>query len=353
MRRAPILVFLALYYYSALLARAELARTDLSPTEQATITLFNHAAPSVVHIAVNKKPTAGSNKGDDGEYGSGFIWDAVGHVITNTHVVRDAIAINVVLPAGRLVAAQVIGLAPYYDIAVLQIHETNFPKALTLGQSSSLQVGQSIFAIGNPFGLDQTLTTGVISALKRRTVVDGQHEIANAIQIDAAINPGNSGGPLLDSSGRLIGINTAIVSSSGTSSGVGFAIPVATAKRVVPELIQTGHATLPGIGIMPAPNSAAVLEHVHGIVIAKILPGSPASQAGLKGSRPGQVGDVITMANGIPTLTLADFSEQLAKAGVGNNIHVTIVEAGQPKDRVLEVIDEAAAGEGDSKKPAQ
>lgn len=349
MLRARIVFFLALYCCSALWA--EPARSALSPTEQATIALFRHAAPSVVHIAVEKRPT-GSNKSDIGEYGSGFIWDTAGHVITNAHVIRDAIAIDVVLPAGRLVAARVTGVAPYYDIAVLQIDENDLPEALPLGQSSSLQVGQSIFAIGNPFGLDQTLTTGVVSALKRRTLVDGRHEIADAIQIDAAINPGNSGGPLLNSSGHLVGINTAIVSSSGTSSGVGFAIPVATAKRVVPQLIQTGHATLPGIGIVAAPNSAAVLEHVHGIVIAKISPGSPASKAGLKGSTSGQVGDIITMANGIPTLTLADFSEQLAKAGVGNNIQLTIVEAGRPKERVLAVIDEAAAEDEGSKKPA-
>jgi 2-alkenal reductase len=340
MNGASRLLLLPLLCCGAFAAHSETPSSGLSPMENATIALFRHAAPSVVHIAIEKKSKP--HGADDGEYGSGFIWGSAGHIVTNTHVVRDAQAIGVVLPLGKLVIAEVVGLAPHYDIAVLQVGERDVPQGLPLGDSSTLQIGQSVFAIGNPFGLDQTLTTGVVSALKRRTVVDGQHEIADAIQIDAAINPGNSGGPLLDSSGRLIGVNTAIVSSSGTSSGVGFAIPVATIKRVVPELIQSGHAVFPGVGVIPAPHSASVLRHVRGLVVANILPGSPASKAGLRGSAPDRIGDVIITANNVPIVTLADFADQLAKTGIGNSISITVVRGDQTKQMSLQVIDEAA-----------
>jgi 2-alkenal reductase len=341
MRGASRLLLLLLFgCMSAVPAQSETPPVSLSPMENATIALFRNAAPSVVHIAVEKQPEP--SKTADGEYGSGFIWDRAGHIVTNTHVVRDARSIGVVLPKGNLVTAEVVGLAPQYDIAVLRVRNTDVPQGLPLGDSSSLQIGQSVFAIGNPFGLDQTLTTGVVSALKRRTVVDGRHEIADAIQIDAAINPGNSGGPLLDSSGRLIGINTAIVSSSGTSSGIGFAVPAATVERVVPELIQSGHATFPGIGAVIAPHSASVLHHVRGLVVARTLPGSPASRAGLTGLEADRVGDVITSANGVPIVTLADFAQQLSKTGVGNSIRMTIARGGQTREVSIQVVDEAA-----------
>jgi 2-alkenal reductase len=336
---SKLLLLLLFCYIGSITAQSGTSSNSLSPMENATIALFHDAAPSVVHVTVEKRSE--SKKVDDGEYGSGFIWDRAGHIVTNTHVVRDARSIGVVLPKGRLVSAVVVGLAPHYDIAVLRVPERDIPQGLPLGDSSSLQIGQSIFAIGNPFGLDQTLTTGVISALKRRTVVDGQHEIADAIQIDAAINPGNSGGPLLDSLGRLIGVNTAIVTSSGSWSGVGFAIPVATVKHAVPDLIQSGHATFPGIGIVAAPHSASVLRHIRGLVVAKTLAGSPASRAGLRGSDSNRLGDVIIMADGMPIVTLADFAERLTRAGIGNSIRLTVVQGEQTKQMSLQVIDEA------------
>jgi 2-alkenal reductase len=316
---------------------------NLTPNEQLRIDVFRQAAPSVVHVAVQN--ASGSHGQPQDEYGTGFIWDKTGHVVTNTHVVRHAKRIIVVMPSGEVAATDIVGLAPYYDMAVLQLHElSRLPPAIPLGDSAALEVGQSVYAIGNPFGLDQTLTTGVISALQRRTRVNGKHEIADAIQIDAATNPGNSGGPLLDSSGHLIGVNTAILSPSGTWSGVGFAIPVATVKRVVPELIQTGHASIPGIGIVAAPQSASVLANMPGVVIAKVNSGTPASQAGLKGSYENTSGDVIIAADHVPIRSLADLDHQIVKKGIGNEIDITLLRQSRPRDVTLKIIDEAEGG---------
>jgi 2-alkenal reductase len=312
----------------------------LTQTEKLRVEVFRRAAPSVVHVAVKK--TSDEQPDSKDEYGTGFLWDRMGHVVTNTHVIRGAQNVVVVMPSGKVVPTKVVGLAPYYDIAVLQIYEmSDPPPIIPLGDSSSLQVGQSVYAIGSPFGLDQTLTTGVVSALKRRTRVDGRHEIADAIQIDAATNPGNSGGPLLDSTGHLIGITTSIVSSSGTWSGVGFSIPVATVKRVVPELIQTGHASVPGIGIIAAPDSKAAIEGVHGVVIARVIPNSPAERAGLKGSAGGTPGDVIIAADQLAVTRLADLYEAVEMKGVGRSIELTVLRQGQLDGVGLEIVDES------------
>ncbi len=208
--------------------------------------------------------------------------------------------------------ASVVGRAPNYDLAVVRISGRTLPPPVAIGSSADLKVGQATFVIGNPFGLDQTLTTGIISALKRRMPTAGGREIADVIQTDAAINPGNSGGPLLDSAGRLIGVTTAILSPSGTSAGIGFAIPVDIVNRVVPELIKTGRVPTPGIGIVSANEAATTRLGAEGVVIVRVAPGSPADRAGLRGVDPraGTIGDVIVEAAGKPVQRLADLTDR-------------------------------------------
>jgi S1-C subfamily serine protease len=200
------------------------------------------------------------------------------------------------------------------------------PPPIPIGTSANLQVGQSVFAIGNPFGLDQSLTTGVISALKRRLPSSGGREISNVIQTDAAINPGNSGGPLLDSAGRLIGVNTAIFSPSGSNAGIGFAVPVDTVNRVVPDLIRSGRVPTPGLGIVSAAEPVATRLGVEGVIVMRTLPGSPADRAGLRGvdRTTGALGDVIVGVNGTPVQRLADLTEQLEQIGVGRTIQLAV-----------------------------
>jgi 2-alkenal reductase len=182
-----------------------------------------------------------------------------------------------------VVSAVVVGLAPTYDLAAIRLQNPQqIPPLLSIGTSGNLKVGQFTFAIGTPFGLERSLTTGVISALKRRLPASRGREIANVIQTDAAINPGNSGGPLLDSSGQLIGVNTAIYSSSGQNVGIGFAIPVDIVKRIVPELIQNGRVPTPSVGIVPTAETVATRLGVNGIVIMRVFTNSPAGRAGIK-----------------------------------------------------------------------
>jgi 2-alkenal reductase len=293
--------------------------------ELRTIAIFEGAARSVVQIAGRR---TGDNQTSENRIqgGSGFIWDVQGHVVTNDHVVRGTSVIAIRLSTGEAVRAQVIGLAPTYDLAVLRlVNPKEIPPPLPLGSSSALKVGQLAFAIGTPYGLDQSLTTGVISALKRRLPTARGRELTNVIQTDAAINPGSSGGPLLDSSGRLIGVNTAIYSPSGASAGVGFAIPVDVVSRVVPELIRNGRVPTPGIGLIPAPESMATRLGVRGIVVRRIVPDSPAARAGLKAGNieAGIVGDVIVSVSGKPALRITDFTEELERVGVGGKIEIT------------------------------
>jgi len=195
-----------------------------------------------------------------------------------------------------------------------------------IGSSADLRVGQAAFAIGNPFGLDQSLTTGIISALKRRLPTSGGREIANVIQTDAAINPGNSGGPLLDSAGRVIGVTTAIISPSGTNAGIGFAIPIDVVNRIVPELIRNGKVPTPGIGIVAADESFATRMGVEGVIVVRTTPGSPAEHAGLRGvdTSTGALGDVIVQANGKDVKRLSDLTEELERTGVGNSVKLEV-----------------------------
>ncbi|MEZ5890936.1 MAG: trypsin-like peptidase domain-containing protein [Xanthobacteraceae bacterium] len=315
--------------YSATTPRAVEPRGDLANWEKTGIEIFNRAAPSVVHVSGQAN---GGFSGAEGyeqaaQAGTGFLWDAAGHIVTNAHVVQGTSGIAVRLADGEVARARVSGVAPNYDLAVLQLSGGRaLPPPIPIGTSADLKVGQAVFAIGNPFGLDQTLTTGVISALKRLLPTSNGREIGNVIQTDAAINPGNSGGPLLDSAGRLIGVNTAIYSPSGSNAGIGFAIPVDTVNRVVPELIRTGRVPTPGIGIVSADEPVASRLGVEGVVVVRTIPDSPADRAGLRGvdRTSGALGDVIVAADGKPVRRLGDLTELLEQKGVGQTIELTI-----------------------------
>ncbi len=266
-------------------------RGDLAEDEKATIEIFERAKGSVVYITTQQRimdPWTRNVFNVPRGTGSGFFWDDVGHVVTNFHVIAGASSARVRLNDGRDYAATLVGASPEHDLAVLRIRvPLDRPQPLPLGTSADLRVGQKVFAIGNPFGLDWTLTTGVVSALDRSISGDGR-TIDHLIQTDAAINPGNSGGPLLDSAGRLIGINTAIFSPSGASAGIGFAVPVDTINRVVPELIATGRYTRPTLGIAVDEDLNRQITRrlgVKGVVVLQVEPDSPAAAAGLRGSR--------------------------------------------------------------------
>jgi 2-alkenal reductase len=212
---------------------------------------------------------------------------------------------------------------------------------MKIGSSDDLKVGQSVFAIGKPFGLDQSLTTGIISALKRHLPTSNGREIANVIQTDAAINPGNSGGPLLDSAGRVIGVNTAILSPSGTSAGIGFAIPIDVVNRVVPEIISRGYVPTPGIGIVAANESVAARAGTDGLVIVRTVPGSSADRAGLRGidGNTRRLRDVIVAVNGKPVRRLPDLTDELERAGVGKKVTLQVNRDGQSRSVDVEVMD--------------
>ena len=309
------------------------ARGALADFERSAIAVFERDSPSVVQI-VGQVPATGENGSAGMQTGSGFVWDRAGHIVTNNHVVQGASQLAVRLSTGEVSRAEVVGTAPNYDLAVIKITlRGQLPPPLALGSSNDLKVGQMTYAIGNPFGLDESMTTGIISALKRRLPTSGGRELADAIQTDAPINPGNSGGPLLDSAGRLIGVTTAILSPSGVNSGVGFAIPVDVVNRIVPELIRAGHVPTPGIGIVAADEATAAQLGVEGVVIVQVVPGSPAAQAGLRGvdAEAGTVGDVIVDANGSPVRRLADLTDQLERVGVGKSIDLKVQSGGATK----------------------
>jgi S1-C subfamily serine protease len=232
-----------------------------------------------------------------------------------------------------------VGVDPDHDLAVVQIRVTKERLSpILVGSSHDLKVGQKVLAIGNPFGLDHTLTTGVVSALHRSIESMTKRTIENAIQIDAAINPGNSGGPLLDSGGRLIGINTMIVSPSGASSGIGFAVPVDTINDIVPQLIQHGKVIRAGIGVVLLPDSAARRAGAQGVIIGQVAPGGPAERAGLHGTtqgRSGQLGDVIIGVDGEPVHTVDDLFRLLGRHKAGEQTRLEVLRDGQRREVVV------------------
>ena len=307
--------------------------SDLSKSEERNIEIFRRAAPSVVFITnlsvsrglLSRKATA-IPKGT----GSGFVWDDEGHIVTNFHVIRGGNAAKVTFADQKEYDAKVVGTAPDKDIAVLKIEApADTLTALPRGDSSNLVVGQETFAIGNPFGLDHTLSTGVVSGLEREIDSLAGRPIFGVIQTDAAINPGNSGGPLMDSSGRLIGINTAIFSPSGASAGIGFAVPVNIVKRIVPQLIEHGKVIRPGLGITfdPVLNQRTGLK---GVIILTVQPDSAADDAGLKptmrDARSGEfiLGDIIIEIDGAQVESEKDLFKQLDNKRVGDTLAVKI-----------------------------
>ncbi len=313
-------------------------RGPLAEDERANINVFKNVSPSVVNITTlaNQRNLFSLDifqvpKGT----GSGFIWDDHGLIVTNFHVIQGASVARVTLFDQSEWNAKLVGAFPDRDIAVLRIDAPREKlKVIALGSSQDLAVGQRVYAIGNPFGLDQTLTTGIISALNREIQSMNQRTIRGVIQTDAAINPGNSGGPLLDSVGRLIGINTAIFSPSGASAGIGFAIPVDEINRIVPRLIRDGKITRPGFGIQAAsPQVHAALRLAKGIAVVGVAARSPAEAAGITPFRRGQTGEIIAgdiivaMDNKIIT-KVDEFLDVLERHNPGDTITVTVLRAG-------------------------
>jgi S1-C subfamily serine protease len=327
-----IMALLVIPYHNALIAQtlptavptpplpSDAQYAQLDARDQIFITLYRRVSPSVVHITSTTQtvdmfqgvvPSEGT--------GSGFVLDSAGHILTNNHVVAGADSVDVLLANGVSLPAQVVGTDQVYDLAVIHVDVpaiTLIP--LELGDSSQLQVGQTVIAIGNPFGLDRTLTSGLISALGRRVRTSENSVIGQAIQTDAAINPGNSGGPLLDTRGRVVGINTAINSPSGGSVGIGFAVPINIAKRVAPDLISKGHFAHPSIGVTTAELGTEVnppqAGPQRGLLIVNMVNNGPGAKAGLQAAQVSQQrfryvfsgGDIITALDNKPITTKND-----------------------------------------------
>ena len=314
-------------------SRPVTARGDLAGDEQNTIDIFRNAAPSVVYItsiAVRRNLFSLNVYEIPQGTGSGFIWDRQGRIVTNFHVISDASRLEVTLADHSTWKASLVGAAPDRDLAVLQITApAGKLQPITVGESKNLLVGQKVFAIGNPFGLDQTLTTGVVSALGREITAVTGRTIHDVIQTDAAINPGNSGGPLLDSAGRLIGVNTAIYSPSGASSGIGFAVPVGEVNRVVPQIISKGKVLRPGLGVTLANRSLTGELGLEGVLVHKVLPGTSAELAGLRGTT--QVGDglvlgdIILAVNGRKVTDYDSLRDEVERYQVGETVALTLL----------------------------
>jgi len=314
-------------------------RGDLSEAERSTVELFANASPSVVFItklAVRVDPFRRNAMAFPEGTGSGFVWDASGHVVTNYHVIAGADAARVTLGDASVWDASLVGAYPEKDIAVLRIRApADQLRPLPVGTSADLQVGQHVFAIGNPFGLDHTLSSGVISGLGREIMSIGQRPIQGVIQTDAAINPGNSGGPLLDSAGRLIGVNTAIYSPSGASAGVGFAVPVDTVRRVVTQLVSTGRVERAGLGVQLDEGTLARRLGLRGLLVLGVIEGSGAAQAGLIPSRRDPMtgslilGDVIVAIDAEPVGDSLDLYRILDRREVNDVVQVTVIREGQ------------------------
>ena len=304
----------------------EASTEGLLPDEINNIKINKKAAPMVVNVSSIKVSRSYFGTVDEPSGGSGFVWDESGYIVTNFHVVSDARKIYVSLHKDNTqYPAEIVGWSPRNDIAVLKIKApVDKLHAVEVGHSSNLMVGQKAIALGNPFGLDHTLTTGIISALNRKIDGAGGVEIHGIIQTDASINPGNSGGPLMDSRGRLIGMNTAIISKSGSSAGLGFAVPVQTIKRIVPQLIEHGQEIRPTMGIALEPR----VNISRGIAIKQVMRNSPAAKAGLKGMLRDSwgrlyIGDVIIKLDEHNVNSLSDLYHALDKYKIGDSVTIT------------------------------
>ncbi len=319
--------------------RAIAPRGPLAADEVANIELFKKTAPSVVHITslgVQRDMFSMNVQQVPRGTGTGFVWDDSGHIVTNYHVIQGANAARVTLSDQSSYDAKLVGYFPDRDLAVLKIEapKDKLPP-IAVGSSRELAVGQRVYAIGNPFGLDQTLTTGIVSALNREIESFNGRTIRGVVQTDAAINPGNSGGPLIDSAGRLVGVNTQIASPSGASAGIGFAIPVDEVNRIVPRLIRDGRFLRPAIGISAGPATLQrALSLPRGVALIQVLPGSPAARAGLAPFRRGPrgelvLGDVITAIDNEAVADLDDLLANLERHQPGESVLLTLWRAGQ------------------------
>jgi S1-C subfamily serine protease len=318
----------------------------LSLEERRDIGVFRRASTSVVYITNYTRQidffsfdAVETPRGT----GSGFVWDKLGHIVTNFHVIEDGTKFSVTLGDAEY-EATFVGAAPDKDIAVLKVDApADKLMPLTVGRSSDLIVGQRVLAVGNPFGFDHTLTTGVVSGLGREIRSPSGRRIRDVIQTDAAINPGNSGGPLLDSSGRLIGINSQIYSPSGASAGISFAVPVDTVSRLVPQLIRYHRIKQPGIeGATLLADYYARRWGVAGVIVREVDDGSPADAAGLTGltmtrSRRVRVGDVIVAIDGKSVGSQEDLLDAFEAAGVGATVKLTVVKGGDGPKREVRV----------------
>ncbi len=323
--------------------RAVTARGDLAADEVNTIDIFRANSPSVVYvtsIALRRGLFSLNAVEIPQGTGSGFVWDKQGRIVTNYHVISDANRVQVTMADHTSWKAVLVGAAPDKDIAVLQIDApTHLLQPINIGQSKDLLVGQKVFAIGNPFGLDQTITSGIISALNREIKAVTGRLIGGVIQTDAAINPGNSGGPLIDSAGRLIGVNTAIYSPSGAYAGIGFAVPVDIVNTIVPQIIKNGRVIRPGIGVTLADDRVAKRLGIEGVLILTIERGSPAEDAGLHPTIQSRgdivLGDIITAVAGVKINSFERLLSELERYGVGSEVNFTIFRNGQTLDVVL------------------
>ena len=319
---------------------------DLLPEERRDIDIFQKASASVVFIttsALQRDFFSLDIYQIPRGTGSGFVWDRDGDIVTNFHVIEGGNAFKVRLSDQTSYDAKVIGYAPDKDLAVLKIKAS--PEKLVpldLGRSHDLLVGQKVLALGNPFGLDHTLTVGIVSALGRELESPGGRKIHDIIQTDAAINPGNSGGPLLDSRGRLIGVNSAIYSPSGAYAGVGFAIPVDTVRKLVPQLIEHGKPIQPGIGVSLLSDEFAARNELTGVVVRAVTPAGPAAKAGIQGIRTDRLGgiylgDQIVAVDGKAIASTDDLAHEFGLAGIGRTVKLTLLREGRKREVSVEL----------------
>jgi S1-C subfamily serine protease len=305
---------------------------QLSEDEKNTIDIVEQTKNSVVFITNIQlvRDFFSSQQEVPRGSGSGFVWDNRGHIVTNYHVVEDGDVFNITLPNQEQKQARLVGIEPAKDIAVLRIQEnTKGLEPLAIGFSSNLMVGQKVVAIGNPFGFDHTVTTGIVSATGRNIIGAGDVTIRDMIQTDASINPGNSGGPLLNSRGQLIGMNTMIVSPSGAYSGIGFAVPVDTIKTIVPQIIEHGRVIRPGLEVTPFPDVYARRLGITGMVLEAVQPNSPAYRAGLRGIERDSSGrwyiqDVIVAIDDFPIKSFDDYYNAMDNFQIGDVVTLTI-----------------------------
>ena len=321
------------FYFSSAAPRPIDPRGDLMEIEKTTTQLFKHVAPSVVFVtnaAYQRNWYTSEVKAVPRGTGSGFVWDDKGHIVTNYHVVQGADQLIVTFANNDSFTGVVVGASPQNDLAVIRVGAPPADLApIPIGTSDDLLVGQEVFAIGNPFGFDQTLTRGIVSALNRDLAEQNGVVLHGLIQSDAAINPGNSGGPLLDSAGRLIGVNTAIYSPSRSNAGIGFSIPVDEVNRIIPQLINSGHPVKPVLGVRLQMSKFRFQgKNWTGLRLARVYPDSPADKAGLLGDRyeSGYAipGDILISINDNPITTIDDFNTIMQKYKVGDTITVKV-----------------------------